>query len=58
MEGRLKGNQSILNHSLSNQLDAINCVLKQLIKCEFYEPCPRAVRVLMGIISSFADPIG
>lgn len=58
VEGRLEGIQSILNNSLTNQLNAINCVLKQLIKCEFYEPCPRAVRVLMDIISSFADPIG
>ncbi|CAL9729224.1 helicase Sen1p [Monosporozyma unispora] len=58
VEGRLEGIQFILNHSLNNQLTSINNVLKQLIKCEFYEPCPRAVRVLMDITSAFADPIG
>lgn len=57
VEGRLEGIQFILNQSLNNQLTSINNVLEQLIKCEFYEPCPRAVRVLMDITSAFADPI-
>ncbi|CCK69072.1 DNA/RNA helicase SEN1 KNAG_0B06440 [Huiozyma naganishii CBS 8797] len=57
VEGRFEGIQALLHKSLNNQLDAINIVLSQLIKCEFYEPCPRAVRVLMDVISVFSDPV-
>ncbi|CAB4256527.1 DNA/RNA helicase SEN1 [Maudiozyma barnettii] len=58
VEGRLEGVQILLNTSLSYQLKSINNVLRQLIKCEFYEPCPRAIRVLMDILSAFSDPVG
>ncbi|SMN21961.1 similar to Saccharomyces cerevisiae YLR430W SEN1 Presumed helicase required for RNA polymerase II transcription termination and processing of RNAs [Maudiozyma saulgeensis] len=58
VEGRLEGIQALLNTSLSYQLRSINTVLRQLIKCEFYEPCPRAIRVLMDILSAFSDPVG
>ena len=57
VEGRLEGIQSLLNKNLANQLNAINLVLNQLVVCQFYEPCPRAVRVLMDILSAFTDPI-
>lgn len=57
VEGRLEGIHAILKNNLTNQLRAINLVLHQLIKCEFYEPCPRAVRVLMDVVSAFSDPV-
>ncbi|QLL32402.1 hypothetical protein HG536_0C05710 [Torulaspora globosa] len=58
VEGRLEGIQAILAGNLTAHLRAINRVLHQLIKCEFYEPCPRAIRVLMDIVTAFTDPIG
>ncbi|CCD27140.1 DNA/RNA helicase SEN1 NDAI_0J02480 [Naumovozyma dairenensis CBS 421] len=57
VQGRLEGIQSILTKNLTYHVRAINVVLNQLIKCEFYEPCPRAIRVLMDILSAFTDPI-
>lgn len=57
VEGRLEGIQALMKTSLSNQINAINAVLRQLVICEFYEPCPRAVRVLMDIVSAFNDPV-
>ncbi|CCC72166.1 hypothetical protein NCAS_0J01870 [Naumovozyma castellii] len=57
VEGRLEGIQAILSNNLTYHIKSVNIVLDQLIKCEFYEPCPRAIRVLMDIISAFADPI-
>lgn len=58
VEGRLEGIQAVLAGNLSGHLCAINRVLNQLIKCEFYEPCPRAIRVLMDVVSAFTDPVG
>lgn len=58
VEGRLEGIQAILANNLTGHIRAINLVLRQLIKCEYYEPCPRAIRVLMDIVSAFTDPIG
>ncbi|GAV47583.1 hypothetical protein ZYGR_0H04290 [Zygosaccharomyces rouxii] len=57
VEGRFEGIHAILKNNLTNQLRAINLVLHQLIKCEFYEPCPRAIRVLMDVVSAFSDPV-
>ncbi|CCH62152.1 hypothetical protein TBLA_0G02100 [Henningerozyma blattae CBS 6284] len=57
VQGRLEGIQAILTLNLDVQLQAINSVLSQLIKCEFYEPCPRAINILKDIIGSFLDPI-
>ncbi|GMM56550.1 hypothetical protein DAKH74_031660 [Maudiozyma humilis] len=57
VEGRLEGIQTILTKNMAYQVRSINIVLSQLIKCEFYEPCPRAVRVIMDILSAFTDPI-
>ncbi|EDO16620.1 hypothetical protein Kpol_520p43 [Vanderwaltozyma polyspora DSM 70294] len=57
VEGRLEGIQEILKTNITNHIRAINMVLKNLIKCEFYEPCPRAIRVLMDIISACTDPL-
>lgn len=57
VEGRLEGIQAILHNNLNNQMKSINIVLGQLIRCEFFEPCPRAIRVLMDILSAFSDPI-
>lgn len=56
VEGRLEGIQAILKTNLTNHIKAINIVLKNLITCEFYEPCPRAVRVLMDVVSACIDP--
>lgn len=58
VEGRLEGIQAILAGGLTGHLRAINRVLGQLIKCEFYEPCPRAIRVLMDVVTAFTDPVG
>ena len=57
VEGRFEGVHAILKNNLTNQLFAIDNVLHQLIKCEFYEPCPRAIRVLMDVVSAFTDPV-
>ncbi|AAS52799.2 AER115Wp [Eremothecium gossypii ATCC 10895] len=57
VEGRLEGFQELFNHNLTGNLQAICMVLNQLIKNEFYEPCPRAVRVLMDVINVFTDPV-
>ncbi|SCV02658.1 LAMI_0H01640g1_1 [Lachancea mirantina] len=57
VEGRLEGIHEMLSKDLKCCLNSINAVLSQLIKNEFFEPCPRAVRVLMDIISIFSDPI-
>lgn len=57
VEGRLEGIQELLTNNLTNNLEAINMVLSQLVKNEFYEPCPRAIRVLMDVINAFTDPI-
>lgn len=58
VEGRLEGIQAIMANNLTGHISAINLVLQQLIKCQYYEPCPRAIRVLMDIVSAFTDPIG
>lgn len=57
VEGRLEGIQEMFSRSLCHSLESINMVLSQLIKNEFFEPCPRAIRVLMDIITVFSDPI-
>lgn len=57
VEGRLEGIQEMFNCSLKNSVNSINIVLSQLIKNEFYEPCPRALRVLMDVINGLTDPV-
>ncbi|AET40886.1 DNA/RNA helicase SEN1 Ecym_7029 [Eremothecium cymbalariae DBVPG len=57
VEGRLEGFQELFNHNMTTNLQAVCMVLSQLIKNEFYEPCPRAVRVLMDVIHVFMDPV-
>lgn len=58
VEGRLEGIQAILAGNFTGHISAINRVLYQLIRCEFYEPCPRAIRVLMDVVSALTDPVG
>ncbi|KAM3163951.1 Helicase SEN1 [Lachancea thermotolerans] len=57
VEGRLEGIQEMFTRSLDYSLSSVNMVLSQLIKNEFFEPCPRAIRVLMDIITAFSDPV-
>lgn len=57
VEGRLEGILAILNNNLTVNLGNINVMLQRLINCEFYEPCPRAVLVLMDVVSAFVDPV-
>ncbi|SCU98607.1 LADA_0H14224g1_1 [Lachancea dasiensis] len=57
VEGRLEGIQETFNRSLNHSLGSINMVLSQLMKHEFFEPCPRAIRVLMDIIQVLSDPV-
>ncbi|SCV04833.1 LANO_0G12794g1_1 [Lachancea nothofagi CBS 11611] len=57
VEGRLEGIQEMFSRSLDNSLESIDMVLSQLMKHEFFEPCPRAIRVLMDIIHVFSDPV-
>ncbi|CEP61653.1 DNA/RNA helicase SEN1 LALA0_S03e07756g [Lachancea lanzarotensis] len=57
VEGRLEGIQEMLKRGLSYSLESIILVLAQLTKHEFFEPCPRAIRVLMDIINVFSDPL-
>ncbi|SCU97691.1 LAFA_0G12728g1_1 [Lachancea sp. 'fantastica'] len=57
VEGRLEGIQEMLKRSLDYSLESIILVLAQLTKHQFFEPCPRAIRVLMDIINVFTDPL-
>lgn len=57
VQGRLEGVQSILTLKLNPQLKAINEVIAQLVKAEFYEPCPRTINILKDIVSAFSDPM-
>ncbi|SSD59153.1 related to Helicase SEN1 [Saccharomycodes ludwigii] len=57
VDGRLEGLHELLSHNISIHLDSVNLVLEQLTTCKFFEPCPRAVRVLMDIMVIFGDPL-
>ncbi|ODV93726.1 hypothetical protein PACTADRAFT_51485 [Pachysolen tannophilus NRRL Y-2460] len=57
VEGRLEGTRSILKLNALSCLSSISENLKTLSFLQFYEPCPRTVRVLMDIIQSLNDPL-
>lgn len=56
VDGRLEGVQALFKQNVSSHLNSINFILSKLIKCEYFELCPRTVKVLMDIISAFIDP--
>lgn len=56
VDGRLEGIQSLFGTNVAPHLKSINHILSRLIKCEYFEPCPRTIKVLMDIISAFVDP--
>lgn len=57
VEGRLEGLQELFKQSLSISLHCITIVLAQLTKTKFFEPCPRAVRVVMDVLTIFTEPV-
>lgn len=57
VEGRLEGIQEMFTKNLTNNLQSVNIVLAQLTRSEYYEPCPRAVRILLDIFKVFTDPV-
>lgn len=57
VEGRLEGLQELFNQNLSTSLYCITVVLAQLTKTKFFEPCPRAIRVMMDILNLFTEPV-
>ncbi|CDO92256.1 unnamed protein product [Kluyveromyces dobzhanskii CBS 2104] len=57
VEGRLEGLHELFKNSLSTSLHCISIVLRQLTKTKFFEPCPRAVRVMMDVLALFNEPV-
>lgn len=57
VEGRLEGLHELFKSNLSTSLHCISIVLRQLTKTKFFEPCPRAIRVMMDVLSLFNEPV-
>ncbi|QBM87298.1 senataxin [Metschnikowia aff. pulcherrima] len=56
-EGRYENIWSLLNDSLNVNVSAINKSLLKLAEISAFEPCPKALRILMDIITALADPL-
>lgn len=56
-EGRLEGVHGLLANNLDACIRAINSNLTNLIFIKFYEPCPRAVRVLSDVVHALNNRI-
>jgi senataxin len=54
--GRLEGIHALLENSIDFCIQAVNDNLTNLIFIEFFEPCPRAVKVLTDVIQSLNSP--
>lgn len=55
--GRLEGVHGLLSNNLDACIKAINNNLTNLIFIKFYEPCPRAVKVLTDVIHALNNRI-
>lgn len=55
--GRFEAIQSLLSSHLSSTLNAININLVNLTEMRAYEPCPKAIRLLMDISKALFDPL-
>lgn len=55
--GRYEGIVSILQENFEFSLNSITKSLSRIILCGFFEPCPRAVRVMMDVINAANDPM-
>jgi len=55
--GRLEGVHGLLSNNLDACIRAINNNLTNLIFIKFYEPCPRAVKVLSDVIHALNNKI-
>ncbi|CCH43533.1 hypothetical protein BN7_3085 [Wickerhamomyces ciferrii] len=55
--GRLEGIHDLLENNLDACIKAINSNLTNLIFIKFYEPCPRAVRVLKDVVEALNDKV-
>ncbi|ONH68944.1 Helicase SEN1 [Cyberlindnera fabianii] len=55
--GRMEGVHALLENSLESGIQAINENLSNLIFIEFYEPCPRAVKVLIDVVQALKSPV-
>lgn len=55
--GRFETIQSLLNAYFNPTLSAINKIIKKLTITESFEPCPKAIRILMDIVKSLTDPL-
>lgn len=56
--GRFETIKEVLSYHLKPTLVAININLQNLIIMEAYEPCPKAIRILMDVINALCDPLG
>ncbi|GEQ71836.1 hypothetical protein JCM33374_g5522 [Metschnikowia sp. JCM 33374] len=56
-EGRYENIFSLLNNSLEVNVKAINKSLSKLASISAFEPCPKALRILMDIINALTDPL-
>lgn len=55
--GRLEGIRSLLENNIEFCTQAINDNLTNLIFIEFFEPCPRAVKVLTDVLQGLNSPV-
>lgn len=56
-EGRYEAISSLLSQSLRLNLQAVNRSFTDIRKLKVYEPCPKALRILMDVIKSLTDPL-
>lgn len=55
-EGRLEAFSALLKNLLPN-LIAINAALTSVTSLNVFEPCPRAMRILMDVMTTLANPL-
>lgn len=56
--GRFEAIDGVLRLNLRSTLGAINQTLSTLTKLSVFEPCPKAIRIMMDIISALTNPSG
>lgn len=55
--GRFETFHSLISASFKNSLVAIDTNLRILSRMEAYEPCPKALRILMDVVQALTDPL-
>lgn len=56
-EGRYETISNTLSIALKSNLNAINLSLASIARSRVFEPCPKALRILMDVIKSITDPL-